>query len=57
MKTIASRGNENKDEAVVFNESSLKTGKCGMAPFFTSEKCKKRRDRKDDICKGCWMTE
>ena len=57
METIASRGNKNKDEAVVFNESSLKTGKCGMAPFFTSEKCADKRRRKEEICKGCWMTE
>lgn len=57
METIANYGNENKGEAVVFDESSLKTGKCGMAPFFTSEKCKLKRDRKDEICKGCYMTE
>ncbi len=48
-------GNEKKEPAK--NNGPLKTGNCEMTPFFTSEKCKKRRDRKDEICRGCYMTK
>jgi len=56
MQIIKNNGGKDEKEVVIFGDS-LKTGKCGMTPFFTSEKCANKRRRKENVCKNCWMTQ